>query len=328
MKLSICIPTYNRSDLLLRCLDSIFINVNKGLDFNVIVSDNHSNDETFHLCKLYYHHHNFSYFRNDKNIGVLGNFIKVINYSNAEFAWLLGDDDLLLGDSLTRLFELFSNHPKVDFFYLNSYNSISTSANFLNDDSNNLYLPLFSNYKKSGELKFMELINRNISFDFLGGMYMSVFRQSMWKKNLNVINQNSFADHRVFSNFDNTFPHVKIFSYAFSCSKAYFSHKPFTINFAGARDWAHLYPLIYSVRIPEALDFYRKNGLNYFSYLKAKNSSLDNFALDYVRLIKNYQRYKNYFSFPKLVLMNCLFPNVYLSLLYPIIRKFKKLIKI
>ena len=44
MKLSICIPTYNRPNQLPNCLNSIYIaKKNTNLDFEVCVSDNGSN---------------------------------------------------------------------------------------------------------------------------------------------------------------------------------------------------------------------------------------------------------------------------------------------
>ena len=45
-KLSICIPTYNRSKYLLNCLNSIFIaKRTSDLDFEVCISDNNSDEK-------------------------------------------------------------------------------------------------------------------------------------------------------------------------------------------------------------------------------------------------------------------------------------------
>ena len=47
MKLSICIPTYNRSKHLKNCLNSIILNLNyRKEDVQICVSDNCSTDET------------------------------------------------------------------------------------------------------------------------------------------------------------------------------------------------------------------------------------------------------------------------------------------
>ena len=47
MKLSICIPTYNRAKHLTNCLNSIILCGSQStLKFQVCISDNHSTDET------------------------------------------------------------------------------------------------------------------------------------------------------------------------------------------------------------------------------------------------------------------------------------------
>ena len=46
MKLSICIPTYNRAYLLRNCLSSICECIPSDLDFEVCISDNASTDDT------------------------------------------------------------------------------------------------------------------------------------------------------------------------------------------------------------------------------------------------------------------------------------------
>ena len=80
----------------------------------------------------------------------------------------------------------------------------------------------FSNYKISGDKNFFELINPFISFEFLLSMNLCVFRRKNWNRNLGVINKKNIQNKRVYSNFDNTAPHVKIWSKAFRNKKSYF----------------------------------------------------------------------------------------------------------
>ena len=65
--------------------------------------------------------------------------------------------------------------------------------------------PFFSE-ENEGKLRFNELINPNISFDFLGGIFLSVFRKKNWDENTSVLDKNAIQDNRIFSHFDNTFP--------------------------------------------------------------------------------------------------------------------------
>ena len=49
------------------------------------------------------------------------NFINVVSLASSKYVWMIGDDDLLLPDTLTELIPLLSNNPSVDFFYINAY---------------------------------------------------------------------------------------------------------------------------------------------------------------------------------------------------------------
>ena len=54
MKLSICIPTYNRNDSLEECIKSInnLINKNKmNININIIITDNSNNNNLFKIKK-------------------------------------------------------------------------------------------------------------------------------------------------------------------------------------------------------------------------------------------------------------------------------------
>ena len=95
-------------------------------------------------------------------------------------------------------------------------------------------------------------------------MFLSIFNRKMWLDNVGVLNNEAIEDTRIFSHFDNTFPHIKIFSVAFANSKAYFNKEPLSVCLSGAREWAPMNPLVSSIRLVEALDEYRKNGLKYF----------------------------------------------------------------
>ena len=47
-------------------------------------------------------------------------------------------------------------------------------------------------------------------------MFLSVFRRKNWNKNVGALDELAISDDHTFSHFDNTFPHVKIFSQAFA----------------------------------------------------------------------------------------------------------------
>lgn len=327
-KLSICIPTFNRAAHLENCLHSLLKNKqNSKVDFQICISDNGSSDNTKAVVERAQQHMNIKYHRNEVNIGIPRNFLNVVGMADGEFAWLIGDDDLLIPSSIEKLYSLIEKHPSVDFFYINSFHLMTEFVFSYPQPFDTANLPKnmkpFSSYTKSGEMNFMDLVNPNISFDFLGGMFLSVFRRKNWVDNTNALSKDAINDMRTFSHFDNTFPHVKIFTNAFANSKAYFHADPLSVCLTGAREWSPMQPLVMSVRLVEALEAYRKNGLPYFRYLYCRNYALNNFVPDLGSIIYYKKTGLAFINPMKLILKNCLFPNFYLSAINFIIRKSK-----
>ena len=325
---SICIPTYNRPTSLINCLQSIKIASKVfAANFNVCISDN-SNNSNKKIIKKFNKSYKIKYLKNKKNIGFAKNLIQSTNLSNAEFIWLLGDDDLILPDSLKILTSLLKNkkNSDVDFYYLNSG---SLKKNLEKKKLDILKMKKksdkFSKYNFNGKLPFKNLINPKISFDYLGGIFFCFFRRNMWKKNIKVLNNYKLKDTNIFLRYETTFPHVKIFSYSFMNSQAYFCKRIFSINTMSERNWSPIYPLISSIRIIENLEMFRKNGLNLMKFLMYKNFSLKNFIPDFIYLYLNKKElglsklnlYSHFFK-------NIIYPNFYLSIFYFIFRKIKK----
>lgn len=332
-KISICIPTFNRAKYLANCLHSIRLNNNiSNVDFEVCVSDNCSDDNTEDIVIAAQKDIPIVYCRNSSNIGRVKNYLNVVEMAKGDFVWMIGDDDLLLPNALHELNKLISTYENVDFFYINSF---CQKTEYVMEfpqpfDTRNLpnYMPLFSSWGKSKEMHFMELINPKISFDFLGGMYLAVFKRKNWIQNTDALDAKAILDIKTFSHFDNTFPHLKIFSKAFSKSKAYFHSQPLSVNLSGVRDWSPLSPLVNSIRLIEALDEYRINGLPVFKYIMCKNYALRRFIPDLLKMMLYKGQTGIEFINPvKVILLNCLYPNFYLSIFYFFIEKIQRVIK-
>jgi len=296
----------------------------------ICISDNGSTDATKQVIDEAGKVLTIKYRVNQSNIGLARNFLEVVQMADGEFVWMLGDDDLLMPGACEKIIELIKNHSLVDYFYVNSSHlSVEYVQGFSQPfELENLpkAMQRFSSRAESGELLFFELIDPKISFDFLGGIFLSVFRRSMWLSHVDCLDKHALADSRVFSHFDNTFPHVKIFANAFSNSKAYFHAEPLSICLTGAREWAPMYPLIRSVRLIEALDEYRKNGLPYKVYLRCKSFALRTFVPDMVfTLIYKKESGYEYLKFSKILYSNWLYPELYLSPFRYVARKFNKL---
>jgi glycosyltransferase involved in cell wall biosynthesis len=318
--LSICIPTYNRSKSLTNCLQSIVL-CQMHNAIQVCISDNASDDKTKEIVSKYKNKLNIKYHRFDTNMGRVKNYLNVINMADGIFTWLIGDDDLLVPDSIGKMLELLKENPTVDFFYVNSFNLSSEYVFSHPQPFDTINLPhrmtQFSNYKSQGKLKFFDLIDPKVSFDFVGAMFLAVFRKELWINNENVLNMHAVESKEEFSHFDNTFPHVKIFSAAFCKSSAYFYPDSLTVNLSGVREWSPMSPLINIVRLVESLDEYKKNGLPVYQYIRCKNYAFRTFFPDFFRLLLRKEVSGYFYIKPWRLLAGSLaYPNTYLSPIY------------
>ena len=330
MYISICIPTYNRPDNLINCLNSLSLQTNKN--FEVCISDNGSNQDMEKIIEPYKNKLKIKYSKNEKNLGAALNFLKVASMSESDFIWFLGDDDLLIPTAIEEIIKLINLNPECDFFWINSFHLDNAYLKKFDSPFNTKFLPkkmsTLSTYKYDKKLMFFDLIKHKIAFDYLLGVFVCVFRRNGWKNNLHVIDYEKIRDKNSWSNFENTCFHIKIFCEAFKNSPSYFSAKPLSINLYGVREWSNIYPLVEIVRIPEALDYYRSKGLNFFQYIYEKNYSLRNFFNYFLKIFlnKNDMGFK-YISLKNHFFKNLIYPNAWLSVVYFILRRLNKAVK-
>ena len=118
--LSICIPSYNRLDCLENCLESILISSQnvKKFEFEVCISDNCSDKDPIDLIERYKKYFKIIYNRNSKNLGFALNSIKSVRISNGKFIWMIGNDDLILPNTLRDLQKIFTENKEINFFLL------------------------------------------------------------------------------------------------------------------------------------------------------------------------------------------------------------------
>ena len=111
--LSICIPTYNRSQYLKKTLDSIICQEEFSPDnVEIVISDNCSTDDTEIVCKEYTEQYeNIKYFRNTENIRDR-NFPLVLSKGSGVLLKLCNDTLIFNDFSLSKLLELVVNNKK------------------------------------------------------------------------------------------------------------------------------------------------------------------------------------------------------------------------
>ena len=174
--ISICIPTYNRPELLQKCLDSILLHMGNVDKVEICISNNNSDagygfiDEYADRCRL-------RYFCQPAQVGIDVNMYTVISMASGEYVLLLGDDDYIT-KSISDLATFVEQHDP-DLLCL-SGNHVDMSGNVLAQ-----HLPVLRN----GDLSVLD------QFEIL--KYLLPFGSLLIKK--------SSYDMNIFNSFTGTY---------------------------------------------------------------------------------------------------------------------------
>ena len=131
--LSICVSTYNRAEWLAKSLknwETLYPVPLHNVEF--LVCDNTSTDRTPEVVEPYVDRSGFAYYRNEHNVGMLGNLRETARRARGQYIWILGDDDLLMPGSIERILQALGCHPDVALLYLNyAYTNMHAQSSIL-----------------------------------------------------------------------------------------------------------------------------------------------------------------------------------------------------
>lgn len=107
---SIGVPVYNGELYLARALDSFL--AQDFQDFEIIISDNASTDSTAKICTTYLERdERIHFYKNDKNIGLVGNFNRTFELSKGKYFKWAAHDDWHAPESLRVTVALLEENP-------------------------------------------------------------------------------------------------------------------------------------------------------------------------------------------------------------------------
>jgi glycosyltransferase involved in cell wall biosynthesis len=119
---SVCIPTYNYARFLGQAIESALAQT--WGDFELIVSDNASTDETQEVIASYPDERIRAY-RNDVNLGLFGNFSRCLELARGDLVKFVCSDDWLDPRYLERTVPVMRDNPRVAL--------LTTAANVVDD---------------------------------------------------------------------------------------------------------------------------------------------------------------------------------------------------
>ena len=111
-RVSIGMPVYNGANYLRLALDSLRQQTYE--EFEIVISDNASTDETESICRSYADQDSrIRYYRQDENIGAVVNFNRVFELSHGDYFKWAAHDDVCAPTFLERCVEILDQNPDV-----------------------------------------------------------------------------------------------------------------------------------------------------------------------------------------------------------------------
>lgn len=182
--LTICIPTYNRSNKICKQVEKIFeLFKNHKKYFELIIVNNCSSDDTLDALSKMKLKYNFTIVNNKMNIGMMRNILKSYSLASAEFTWVLGDDDDISKLDINDLFYTLNNNKAVSLFQFDC-KVIDGITNEITKDY--FYFGIDKSVTITNS-EFVGLINYN---GYSSSMWISgnIFRSSTVLKGIEVLN--------------------------------------------------------------------------------------------------------------------------------------------
>lgn len=112
-KVSVCIPTFNGAGYLCQAVESVL--AQNYQDFEIIIVDNCSTDQTVTVVEDLQKRSDrrIRFYKNDRNIGLVGNFNKCLEYAQGTYIKFLCVDDVLLPGCLEQMVAALDAHQSV-----------------------------------------------------------------------------------------------------------------------------------------------------------------------------------------------------------------------
>lgn len=138
--ISICIPTYKRTDLLKKLLDSIIAQT--FTDYEVLINDNSPDDAIEKFVASYKSLLPISYVRNEPAVNAAGNCIKVMRRAVAPWVKIMHDDDWFATTDALQQFADAAKKSGKDFIF-SACNKVDLETNepeqeYLSEEHNNM----------------------------------------------------------------------------------------------------------------------------------------------------------------------------------------------
>jgi len=337
--LSICIPTYNRADLLYDLLRCLSLEIAPYCDdVELIVSDNCSTDHTANIIQEMSQRVKIQYNRNSNNLGFASNVkILVEQLATGEFCLIVGDDDLVRRGMVEKVLKTIKAHPEIDYIFMN--------LNFVHIQKRAAALQRITEFVDISEIHDAMCQRQDdtliacgediISFTDMAGVFgpmpSNIFRRSRWNKvQLDPYRSSDFQL------FESAFPHIAGIAHMIVSKPCFYIGYPYIAFSSMTQEWFdYWWPSVFLGPVLAISDLFKKLG--------AKKEMVDRYrtlvfkyvpASYYFWMLLLKKKHVNYdtFSFLSLVKRYYMYPEFWAMITRPLLMKikfyYKKLMKL
>jgi abequosyltransferase len=177
IRLSVCIPTYNRAAFIAETLESVLSQTNGAVE--VVVVDGASTDETADVITSFQRRFaNLVYHRGQRNMGVDKDMATAVDLARGEYCWLMSSDDLVKPGAISKMMGEINTGADI---YLCNVTLCSSAMRPIRDTKFLSDLRSGDLFDLSNKKQFLTYLNLATSNNALF-CYMSsiVFRRARW----------------------------------------------------------------------------------------------------------------------------------------------------
>ena len=166
---SICIPAYNNAAYIGQTIESILNQT--YTDIELIIVDDNSTDNTFEVISGYSEKDSrVKVFKNEKNLGMSGNWNRCLELCSGEFIKLICADDLLLPESVEKEVSAFEEYPDVVL--------VSSATKLVDLDGKNK--GFYKRYPSKKPIDGKKVVRRGFfNKDYFGAPLANMYRKSV-----------------------------------------------------------------------------------------------------------------------------------------------------
>ena len=322
--LSICIPTYNGAQRLESTLFAVAPQVAALNDeVELIISDNCSTDNTREIVERAREWGPIRYHRNEQNVGQARNVLLMTHeLAQGEFAWVLGDDDVVRPGAVQRVIQVIKDQPDIDYIFVNVIGISAAERNRfgrpVTGDDFPESLPAKAKDLSDRRVELWdELIDPDVDDVFLGALMVSVVRLSRFREYQLQIG----PGNQTWASLEHAYALPTVLAHTMPGRKAYYIGHPCVLAFQGEQEWLGYYSIIILVRLQELLERYRANGVAEERIEKCRRWLLSLSEAPLQNLLLNPEcPGRSYFSFSKFIWWNRRHPRKLASMFWNLTR--------